>query len=623
MKYYTQNIQAITQYMNKPFLLLLALLPMGLFAQDKGIRNTGETIYIEKGAYIKIDGNLVNENLDGKTGTIHNDGVIELTGDLENKTGAEFSTNGDNSSTDRAVKFIGSGKQAIKGDLSSDHASLYNIVVDKANATDIVELQTPVKVNGSLVFGSATTTATYNPTSVYTNNNQKGLVKTYSVAGGEVMLTIANGNTDAIAGYAPLQINNNATTGYILTSGVRGSDNGGLQRQVSNSSSYVYPIGTVDNGFNGVQINFSNVPVTGGLVKGKFNDGTDNPDGYVGNMAPFCANCGNNTPDNQGYNHYFAENPCNGNTGQWLVLENAITDHGYWSFAADANNEQYQYVVEMFPNSYNAQGNSDDLMRTVKYSAAYGDNVSGADKNWSAQVDSVSEENDLMTYTKNAGCYNGNGVPGGSYTGFGQFAMMKSAGSNALPVELMYVKADTKNNSSIEVSWATALEINNSGFEVQRSTDGANFNTIGWVAGHNNSTTVQTYAYNDQDVTAGVTYYYQLHQIDNDGASEMSQIVTASLSGTAAPATVIAISEPMPNPARDYSRITVSGSVTQDVLVQIYDMTGRIVSNTTQTVSAGNSDVTLNVTELANGVYTTVIVAGGKNYTKNLLVSKN
>lgn len=237
-------------------------------------------------------------------------------------------------------------------------------------------------------------------------------------------------------------------------------------------------------------------------------------------------------------------------------------------------------------------------------------------------MESVEDIADLLTYTRNMGCYSGDGIPGGEYTGFGHMALKMGTGGTALPVEMVYVKAEGKDNSSIEVSWATALEINNSGFEVQRSKDGRNFETIGWVAGAGNSTTMLTYSYSDKDVAAGTVYYYQLRQVDNDGASETSQMVSASImGGNTAP--VVTVSEIMPNPAVAYSHIAVNSATAQDVQVAVYDMTGRMVSNTTQPIGAGTSAVTVDVTMLANGNYTTVLVIGGESFAKKLLVAKN
>src|SRR5690606_1067931 len=59
----------------------------------------------------------------------------------------------------------------------------------------------------------------------------------------------------------------------------------------------------------------------------------------------------------------------------------------------------------------------------------------------------------------------------------------------------------------------------NKGFEILRSTDGKNFSKIGEVAGKNNSSSKNVYAYTDKTATQG-TYYYQLNQVDNNGTTQ-------------------------------------------------------------------------------------------------------
>ena len=130
----------------KAKLALLTLLasPVLMFAQTSDVfYNNGNDIYIQENALIEVQGNVVN-----KTGSINNDGTIELTGDLQNDSTAQFKTHTNSASKERTVKFIGSGTQAIKGDLSrTSAASFYNLVIDKASSSGVVEMQTDVVIN--------------------------------------------------------------------------------------------------------------------------------------------------------------------------------------------------------------------------------------------------------------------------------------------------------------------------------------------------------------------------------------------------------------------------------------------------------------------------------------------
>ncbi|MFN8285276.1 MAG: T9SS type A sorting domain-containing protein [Chitinophagales bacterium] len=610
----------------KRLVLLSFLSPLLLTAQNE-FYNAGADIYVQKGALIHVQGTFTDENGPISNGIVKNDGIIEVKGDFKVAKDAQFAVFNDPTSKDRAVKFVGSGQQNISGDLTTaGTSSLYNVVIDKANSADVVEMQSDLMVEGSLVFDNNNTTTTYQPTALWTTNGQKGLLKTYTT-GQEYVLDIQNGNQDAIKGYPALAIGAAPSTGFILTKGNRASTAGGIQRRVTSTAyGYVYPIGTTVNGYQAVNLNFTNLPIGGGNVKGKFCDGATNPTGFIGKVSQYCPNCpvqpyGPQPPDNQGYNRYFNSNPCNSNLAQWLILEDAIKDHGYWSYTASGVNSSYQYWVETFPNSFTDMGNSSDTWRTLKYPSSYGADPSQDTSNWTPFIESVSNLDDLLTYTRMTGstCYTGNGVPGGVYTGFSHFANKKSMTLNALPVELIYLKADAVNNEFIQVSWATAMELNNDGFVVMRSTDGLNFSDIGWVEGHDNSTVMQAYAYDDHNVTPNVVYYYKLRQMDNDGQSEETYVVSAMITDGLS----FSISDFIPNPSKDASKLIITTSTSQSVDIRFYDILGREISASTYNLTAGQNTIDFNTQILADATYTAVINAQNKVYTKKLVVAKN
>jgi hypothetical protein len=75
------------------------------------------------------------------------------------------------------------------------------------------------------------------------------------------------------------------------------------------------------------------------------------------------------------------------------------------------------------------------------------------------------------------------------------------------------------------LQWRTANEQQNRGFEVQRSSDGQNYTTIGFVVAVGNGNNTQPSSYNFSDATAikGIAYY-RLKQLDNDGGFEYSSV---------------------------------------------------------------------------------------------------
>ncbi len=79
------------------------------------------------------------------------------------------------------------------------------------------------------------------------------------------------------------------------------------------------------------------------------------------------------------------------------------------------------------------------------------------------------------------------------------------------PVELVSFNASVKNNSVL-LSWKTATEVNNYGFEVERSSNNETFTRYSFVQGSGNSNSDKHYSFTDKNLQNG-TYYYRLKQI--------------------------------------------------------------------------------------------------------------
>ena len=94
---------------------------------------------------------------------------------------------------------------------------------------------------------------------------------------------------------------------------------------------------------------------------------------------------------------------------------------------------------------------------------------------------------------------------------------------NVLPIELNYFKADLINDKVI-IEWQTLTEINNDYFEVLKSYNGVDWFTLTTVNGSGNSNNIIKYNYIDDDVSNEIIYY-QLKQIDYNGASEYFNII--------------------------------------------------------------------------------------------------
>lgn len=99
---------------------------------------------------------------------------------------------------------------------------------------------------------------------------------------------------------------------------------------------------------------------------------------------------------------------------------------------------------------------------------------------------------------------------------------------SALPVELIYFRAELNAARSVELNWATAVEVNNDFMAVERSGDGRNFVELGRVKGAGTIATPQDYFMIDPSPLAGINYY-RLRQVDFDGTTEIFKTVVVTL----------------------------------------------------------------------------------------------
>ncbi|MEQ9466630.1 MAG: hypothetical protein RLN88_04410 [Ekhidna sp.] len=98
---------------------------------------------------------------------------------------------------------------------------------------------------------------------------------------------------------------------------------------------------------------------------------------------------------------------------------------------------------------------------------------------------------------------------------------INGGGTTPLPVDLLYFT--TESNEEIKLSWATATELNNDFFSIERSEDGKYFYEIGRVAGNGDSNEVIEYEFTDKFAFAPIEYY-RLKQVDFDGQFEYFQV---------------------------------------------------------------------------------------------------
>ena len=173
----------------------------------------------------------------------------------------------------------------------------------------------------------------------------------------------------------------------------------------------------------------------------------------------------------------------------------------------------------------------------------------------------------------------------------------------ALPIEITDPLRVHLNNKTAVLQWRTATEMNNSGFEIQRSKDGIEWERIGWQEGQGNTTTPQTYSYRDPNPIFG-TSYYRLKQVDFNGDAEYSNVV--SLRYIRNGVTVY------PNPVKERLSLHTDYGAIQQIV--IYDSTGRQVNQIAKPLN--NIDVSI----LPKGIYIIKITLEDEDFYEKIIV---
>jgi|GEM_PF-2774377 len=165
-----------------------------------------------------------------------------------------------------------------------------------------------------------------------------------------------------------------------------------------------------------------------------------------------------------------------------------------------------------------------------------------------------------------------------------------------LPVELLYFKAGVDPPGMVLLTWATASEINNDYFTVEKSGDRKNFSTIETVKGAGNSTVTVKYSCTDELPLPGVNYY-RLKQTDYNGKSEYAGEAAIDINPG------LTVTELYPNPVTTFLNCDFYAPSGTQADIEITDVYGRTVLRQTRDVVTGNNTVTLGLAGEKQGMY--------------------
>ncbi|MEO6670150.1 MAG: SBBP repeat-containing protein [Ferruginibacter sp.] len=183
-----------------------------------------------------------------------------------------------------------------------------------------------------------------------------------------------------------------------------------------------------------------------------------------------------------------------------------------------------------------------------------------------------------------------------------------------VPVTCSSFSASIQNNNVV-LKWTTETETNSSGFNIQRSNDGINFETIGWLAAKGNSSTPMDYLFTNAGSFPGKIYYYRLQEVSLNGTQKfICRVVLIRFEEKNKLVTLF------PNPAQNYVDIELNDLPAGLVAIAIYDAKGMLVKNIQLQVTDGKAYERIPVADLPVGVYVIVIAANKVEIAKEKII---
>ncbi|MCR9252320.1 MAG: T9SS type A sorting domain-containing protein [bacterium] len=539
------------------------------------VTNASKTI--SSSAVINQSGTGTVFNIDAGL-TVTNEGSIEVGGNITGDAATSTWTNSTNSTLTIGGDLLTTGvldASASGNTVIYNSTTAANIKVPSSNYHNI-EIHDGVKtlagtidVNGNLTLTSGTFAMGTNSTTVAGNLTYTAGTLTTT---GTITLDGSSNQTVSGAWSIPnLTINNTldgsdaitlssgitVSTLLTLTDGIVGSGSNVLT--VSNTATGALSGGSTDSFINGILARQTN---TTSLYDFPVGEGTTYRRAGITPTAT-----GGSTYQVEPFNSAFSD-VTNLNTG---TLNNVSTIE-YWDIQRTAGTDAAQ--IRLYWNTRSGSGISSVTELLVGH-------YTGGQ--WESQGSGGNSGDVDPGYVESAT----------AVTAFSPFTFASnSGGDNPLPVELLHFSGSIKNGEAI-LEWATATEIDNHGFEIEKSIDGINFDYIGFIRGAGNTNELQEYNFTDNKFNHEA--FYRLKQIDYDGDFEYSPVIYILNPDAAKNISIF------PNPLTSNSQLELGGISIQNISFSVFDMAGNRMNFNSNWESEIEFIHALNT--LHNGVY--------------------
>lgn len=537
-----------------------------------GQAGTGTNINIDAGLTLTNEGSItVGGNITGdaasSTFTNSTNATLTIGGALLATGTLDASTSGNtvvyNSTTAADIKVPSSNYQNLE---IQDGTKSLTAGIDVNDAFTLTSGTFAMGANNMTVAGGLTYTAG-TLTSTGTITLDGSVNQTMSGAWTIPNLTINN----TLDGSDAITVSSNVTISTILTltDGIMGS--GSNVVTVSNTATGGISGGSTDSFVNGILARQTN---TTSLYDFPVGEGTTYR--RVG-ITPTAT--GGSTYQVEPFNAAYSD-IANINTG----TINNVSSVEYWDIQQTTGSDNAQ--IRLYWNTQAASGITDATEVSVGH-------YTGGQ--WESQGNGANSGDVDPGYVESAT----------AVTSFSPFTFASNSGSdNPLPVELIFASAELV-EENVLVSWATASELNNDFFEIQRSANGQDFITVGTIDGNGTTSETIEYSFTDRSPLSG-TSYYRLRQVDFDGTDDYSGLMLITNAQIGFEVFVA------PNPGRiEDLAVYINTDDRTPITFTMYDLSGRVAFTqevTYENVSKGLN--TLSDDALQSGIYLMKIVQG-------------
>ncbi|MBK7980133.1 MAG: T9SS type A sorting domain-containing protein [Ignavibacteriae bacterium] len=208
-----------------------------------------------------------------------------------------------------------------------------------------------------------------------------------------------------------------------------------------------------------------------------------------------------------------------------------------------------------------------------------------------------------------------------------------SWGQAPLPVELTSFTA-TANESTVELQWQTATEMNNYGFEIERknafsaetavSSLNSNWKKIDFINGHGNSNSPKNYFYKDISSLNSGKYWYRLKQIDIDGKFEYSKEIEVNIEIPK----IFSLEQNYPNPFNPITMIKFTIPENnlvrpQKAVIDVYNVLGQKISTlVNEEKLPGIYKIEFDGSKYTSGIYFYKLTVGKFSQIKKMILTK-